>query len=190
MSSLLQGLSASTILLVGLFSSGSALAGKQFGDPIPFRVAHSYQTYFTTFSVHVTKLKLTPCGGGTITHHTVGYAVSPTVGVEPPLGCWEEVVVVFGSDFTLSGQTPTNYSLSVTLDVAEVSLVMMDDLNITTGASTEEVIFELHALDWYEDEVRPYVSSSAPVTITPQHGRHSAVVANMENGSAMLLAPL
>lgn len=190
MASPCHALSVCAVAAFSLVASNSAFAGHHYPDPVPARTAVSDDVSMSGWSAPVYELTLTPCGGGTVTHHIVNSTLGPLVGVTLPLGCWEGIKVVFDGDFTITGYTPTNYALSVTLEATEVDLIMNDDLQIVSGSTTDMVIFEFMAVDWYQDELVGYVSTTAPVTIDGNHARHAALLDNLETGSRMLLSPL
>ncbi len=169
--------------------SGAAEAGIQFGSPVPTRAALSDATSIATWSVHVQKLRLFSCnGGGSYTDHTVNATIDPTHGISLPVGCWEAMTVYFDSDFSLTGYNPNNYEVSLTLDVDTATMVMDGgDVDVVTSGANQTAIFEFLALDWYQDELEPYVNNNAAVTVTTNHGRHSALVYNLANYSTVLL---
>lgn len=190
MASCRQFLPVCALFSIAAISQNSAFAGHHYPDPIPSRAAISANVPISTWSAPVYKFVLTPCGGGTPTDHVVDTTLGPTTGVVLPQGCWEAITVVFDGDLTVTGYTPTNYALSVSLEATEVDLIMNDDLQIVSGSTTDMVIFEFLAVDWYQDELSGYVSTTAPVTVDGNHARHAALLDNLETGSRMLLSPL
>lgn len=172
--------------------SGAANAGISFGSPVPARAALSSQTNILTWSVHVQKLRLFACnGGGSYTDHTVNATIDAAHGITLPAGCWEAMTVYFDSDFLLTAHNPNNYDVSLTLDVDTATMVMDGgDVDVVSSGATQTAIFEFLALDWYQDELEPYVNNNAAVTVTSNHSRHSALVYNLANYSTVLLVPI
>lgn len=167
------------------FAPSTAFAGWHVGDPIPTSVASTPDVQITSFSLPVDELQLLPCGGGSIVHQSIDDTITANNGLVIPLGCWEEVSIIQSGDFTVSGYTPTNYALTMSIGTGPIELVMDTNLEIVSGGSSEDVWIDLLAVNWYADELEPYVSSSAAVNVTSAHSRYPYLQDSLGLDSAM-----
>lgn len=181
---------ASVLLFSSLAVLGTANAGIHLGDPLASRARMDGGIQIDWWELPLSEAVLTPCAGGSDVHHTLNDTLSATNGLELPLGSWCYVVLVPSGDFVLSGSTPDNYDLDITLDVGNILLDPTSDLSIISGTSTETALVELLGLDWWDNQVAPYVGSGSAVSIYPGHARHSALVGSMQNASSLVVAPL
>lgn len=167
--------------------SASALAGIHVGDPVPVRIALSGGVTVLDFELPVDRLVLHPCGGGAVTYQDIDDVIGPSDSLDFPVGTWCAVSVELSDDFTLSGLTPTQYPLELRLAADTLELVLVEELEVTAGAATQEAEVRLMKPGWYATEIAPYVSGSAAVDIGPGHARHAALVANLEEESTLKL---
>lgn len=189
----MSSLSRSSLYLTGslfAFMANPASAGIHFGDPVASHARQDAGIGIDWWELPVYELVLTPCGGGQVTHHSVNTTYSPTTGMVAPLGSWCEVVIVPSGDFVLIGETPDHYDLDITLEVGDITLTPGSGLSIVSGASTETGLIELLGVDWWDNQVAPYVGTGQAVTIDANHARHDALVGSMENASSFVIAPL
>lgn len=178
-------LSSALVCVAGFGISSVSFAGWHIGDPLPVSISHSSQVQITTFSLPVDELQLRPCGGGNLVHQHIGETMTPTHGLVIPQGCWESVSIVQSGDLTVSGYTPTNHTLTMSISTGPIDLVMDHDLEVVTGGSTEDVWIELLAPEWYTNELQPYVSSSSNVSVDYTHARYPYLQDSLGLDSAM-----
>lgn len=168
----------------------SARAGVHYGDPVPGHARSDSTLMIFNWTLPVYEIVLTPCGGGSVTHHVLQIDLSPTVGLTAPIGSWCGVTIVPDGDFTLTGLTPDSYDLDITLEVGDIDLNQGNALNIVSGTTTDAALIELLGVDWWDNQVAPYVGTGADVIIDSSHARHAALCGSMENASSLAVTPL
>ena len=179
-----------SLALLSLAAPQVAQAGIHVGDPVSNSARPDGSVAIFNWSLPVYELILSPCGGGNDTHQSVQYTISPTVGLTLPLGNWCEVTIVPGDAFTLTGLTPDSYDLDITLELGDITLPVGVGLNVISGTATETAFIQLLGVDWWDNQVAPYVGTGHAVTIDSGHARHAPLCSSIENASSLSIAPL
>ena len=164
---------ATSMMTIGLgFLSAGALAATTVDSPT-LTIAPGDGLSYTAGSVHITSMRISPCGGGALVDYPVDITYDLLEGDEltMPAVCAEKVRLTVDS-LCVAGDGSAGGTFDVCLEPGFVRPLMPADLSFT---GSQALTLELGATDWIT-EASLGISAGGSVVIDSESPEHDGLV--------------